>query len=57
VVYINCSKLNQQNFRIIGQLSEILEEQGEIGEFELDIFSVKVKNLKTYEKELIVCEK
>ena len=57
VVYIDCSKLNQQNFRIIGQLSEILEEQGEIGEFELDIFSVKVKNLKTYEKELIVCKK
>jgi len=56
VVYINCSKLNQQNFRIISQLSEILEEQGEIGEFELDVFTVKVKNLNTYEKELIVCK-
>ena len=39
---------------MITQLSEILEEQGEIGEFELDVFTVKVKNLYTYEKELIL---
>jgi glycosyltransferase involved in cell wall biosynthesis len=57
VVHIDCSKLNQQNFQILTQLSEILQDSGEIGELELDIFSIKVKNLKTYEKELIVCEK
>jgi len=56
VVYIDCSKLTQKNFQILTQLSEILEEQGEVGEFELDIFSVKVKSLKTYEKDLIVCK-
>ena len=56
VVYIDCSKLNQQNFRIIGQLSEILQDSGEIGEFQLDIFTVKVKNLHTYEKDLIICK-
>jgi len=54
VVYIDCSKLNQNNFDMLTQLSEILEEQGEIGEFELDVFTVKVKNLHTYEKELIL---
>ena len=42
---------------MLTQLSEILEQQGEIGEFELDEFTVKVKNLHTYEMELIVCEK
>ena len=56
VVYIDCSKLNQKNFQMITQLSEILEEQGEIGEFELDDFTVKVKNLYTYENSLIVCK-
>ena len=56
VVYIDCSKLTQKNFQILTQFSEILEEQGEIGEFELDIFSVKVKSLKTYEKDLIFCK-
>ena len=56
VVYIDCSKLNQQNFRIIGQLSEILQNSGEIGEFDLDIFNIKVNSLKTYEKDLIICK-
>ena len=56
VVYIDCSKLNQQNFQMLTQLPEILEQQGEIGEFELDTFTVKVKNLFTYEKELVVCK-
>jgi len=54
VVYIDCQYLNHQNYQMITQLSEILEQQGEIGEFELDVFTVKVKNLYTYEKELIL---
>ena len=56
VVYIDCSKLNNQNFQMLTQLSEILEQQGEVGEFELDEFTVNVKALHTYEKELIVCK-
>ena len=56
VVHIDCSKLNQKNYPMLCQLPEILEQQGEIGEFELDVFTVKVKNLNTYEKELIVCK-
>ena len=56
VVYIDCSRLNNKNFEMLTQLPEILKEQGEIGEFELDIFTVKVKNLNTYEKDLIVCK-
>ena len=56
VVYIDCSKLNNDNFQMLSQLPEILEEQGEIGEFELGEFTVNVKGLHTYEKELIVCK-
>ena len=56
VVYIDCSKLNNNNFQMLSQLPEILEEQGEIGEFELDQFTVNVKDLHIYEKELIVCK-
>ena len=56
VVYIDCSKLNQKNYPIIGQLSEILQDSGEIGEFDLDIFNIKVNSLKTYEKDLIICK-
>ena len=56
VVYINCYRLNNNNFQMLTQLPEILEQQGEVGEFELDEFTVNVKDLHTYEKELIVCK-
>jgi hypothetical protein len=50
------SKLNQQNFNYITQLSQILtnDDNLEIGSFELDIFEIEIKKIKTYEKELIV---
>ena len=45
VVHIDCQYLNQQNFQMLTQLSEI-REQGEIGEFELDVFTVEVRETK-----------
>ena len=56
MVHIDCSKLNNQNFQILTQLSEILQDSGEIGEFDLDIFNIKVNSLQTYEKDLIICK-
>ena len=56
MVHIDCSKLNNQNFQIITQISEILQDSGEVGEFDLDIFNIKVNSLQTYEKDLIVCK-
>lgn len=53
VVEFDASKLNQNNFQLIQQLPEIIHESGEIGEFELDIFRIKIKSLRTYEKDLI----
>ena len=47
-------KLNQDNFQIIANFSEILQESGEVGEMEHDIFKFHIKSLKTYEKELIL---
>lgn len=53
IVEFDASKLNQQNFTLLQQLPLIIQESGEIGEFELDIFKIKIKSLKTYEKDLI----
>ena len=53
IVEFDASQLTQQSFQIIQQLSEIIHESGEIGEFELDIFKIKIKSLTTYEKDLI----
>jgi glycosyltransferase involved in cell wall biosynthesis len=50
---------NQESFNIITSLSEILanDENLEVGEFELGIFTIKINKIKTYEEELIVCKK
>jgi GT2 family glycosyltransferase len=53
VVEFDATKLNQNNFQLLQQLPEIIQESGEIGEFELDIFKVTINNLTTYEHTLI----
>jgi hypothetical protein len=47
------TKLTQDSFTILMQLSEIITESGEIGTFELDIFKITINNMTTYENELI----
>jgi glycosyltransferase involved in cell wall biosynthesis len=47
------TKLTQDSFNILMQLSEIITESGEIGTFELDIFKITINNMATYENELI----
>ena len=53
VVQFDATKLTNQTYQIIQQLPEILTESGEIGEFELDIFKIKITRLDTYENKLI----
>jgi len=55
VVRFDANKLNVNNFQIIVKLSDILQESGEVGEMELEIFKFNIKSMKTYEKELKVC--
>lgn len=43
----------QQSYNIIQNLSDIITESGEIGEFELDCFKIKINDLTSYEKTLI----
>ena len=56
IIRFDAEKLTSENFQIIVNLSEILKESGEIGVMELEIFELEIRSLKTYEKELIVCE-
>ena len=55
-VEFDASKLNNENFQVLVNLSEMLKDSGEIGEMEFDIFKFYIKSLKTYEKNLIVCK-
>jgi len=54
IVEFDANKLTQYSYNIITELSSILESSEiEVGEFELDIFKVKVNEVKTYENDLI----
>jgi glycosyltransferase involved in cell wall biosynthesis len=53
VIEFDALKLNQQNFQIIQQLSEIIKESGEVGEFELDIFKIVISHIEEYQNNLI----
>ena len=50
------SKLNNQNFNYLVQLSQILanDEELEVGSFELDIFEIQINKIETYENNLII---
>lgn len=53
LIEINGEIFNNQSYNIIQNISDIITESGEIGEFELDCFKITIKNLTTYEKNLI----
>ena len=55
VVTFDGPSLNQHNFQYIHQLSQIIKDNGEVGEFELDIFTVIINNIEEYQNNLIVC--
>ena len=56
VVEFDAQKLNPKNFQVIVSISELLQDSGEVGEMEYEIFKFYIKSLDTYEEELIVCE-
>ena len=56
-VYLDRITFNQQDFNIIQQLPEILQDSGEIGEFELGNLQIKINSLETFEKDLIFINK
>jgi len=47
--------VSQQNVGILVNLPKIIQDSGEVGEFEIDIFNVKINKIQTYEKGLINC--
>jgi glycosyltransferase involved in cell wall biosynthesis len=53
LVEFDAFKFGVNQFNIIQNLSDIISESGEIGEFELDCFKITIVNLKTFEENLI----
>ena len=53
LVKINGGVFNQQDFQYIQQLSEIIKDSGEIGNFNLGNLNIEIIKLNTYENSLI----
>ena len=56
LVTIDGSKFIQQDYQIIQQLSEIIQDSGEIGEFNIGNLGIEIFNITTNEHELIICK-
>jgi glycosyltransferase involved in cell wall biosynthesis len=56
VIDIDQSNFTKEDFHMIQLLPEILDESGEIGEFELGHLKIKINNLETTEHILIQCK-
>ena len=55
IIEIDGTTFTNQDYNIIQQLSEIIQDSGEVGEFELGNLKFKISNINTYEKDLILC--
>ena len=49
----DANRLGNHNFQYIQQMPEIIAESGDIGEFNLDCFTIIINNIETYEKNLV----
>ena len=54
IIEFDAQKLNASNFQYINMFPDIIQDSGEIGEMELEIFKFQIFSLKTYEKDLIL---
>jgi GT2 family glycosyltransferase len=57
IVEFDGTKLTNESFNILTNLSDIITESGEVGTFELDIFKITINNLESFEKNLIFISK
>lgn len=57
IIEFDGAQINQERFTFLtDQLSDIITDSGDIGQFEYDIFKFTITSLKTYQSELIVCK-
>jgi len=57
VIRFDCEKATQDSWNILQNIAVIVADSGEIGVMSLDIFEFEIRNLKTYEKDLILTKR
>lgn len=53
VIEFNWKDINNTSFQIIQQIHKIIKDSGEVGKFNLDIFTITIQNMKEYQTQLI----
>lgn len=53
VVEFDANQLGNHNFQYIQQLPQIIENSGEVGEFNLDCFRISIYHVESYENNLV----
>ena len=53
LISFDASKLTNQNFQLLTQLTEIIKDSGELGTFILDIFTIDIIQMNEYQDKLI----
>jgi glycosyltransferase involved in cell wall biosynthesis len=53
VIEFNAASLTNENIQLLQQLPNIIKESGEVGKFELDIFTIEINHLEEYTNDLI----
>ena len=56
VVEFDARDLTNADFAFLQRLPEIVKDNGDVGEFELDIFKITINSMKEYQNDLIVCK-
>jgi glycosyltransferase involved in cell wall biosynthesis len=53
IIEFDARKFNQEHCKFIADLMSIIEDSGEIGQFEYDIFNITINSIESYEHKLI----
>lgn len=56
IVYIDGKTFNNDDYGIIQQLSEIIKDNGQEGEFEIGNLNIIINKMNEYQKDLIICK-
>ena len=57
VVNFNARDFTNADFSFLQRLPEIIKDNGDIGQFEFDIFKITINSMTEYQNDLIVCKK
>lgn len=57
VIEFDAKEFTETDFRFLQRLPEIIKDNGDVGQFEFDIFKITINLMTEYQNDLIVCKK